>query len=110
MSQLVLAPRLSRLPAITILGRRVPVAVGLRARLLGLAHLDGEEAGPGLFIPRCSSIHTFGMRFVIDARFLDRHGGEIEVRRELGPCRIISCRGAAGVLEIPSGPDLGAAL
>ena len=53
-------------------GLEVPVAVGLRARLLGLAGLEREQAGPGLLIPRCSSVHTFGMRFALDLVFLDR--------------------------------------
>jgi uncharacterized protein len=102
-----LAPRLARLPTIAVLGRRVPVALGVRARLLGLSHLDRELAGGGLLIPRCSSVHTFGMRFEVDVWFLDRRGGAIDVRRALGARRLASCRGAAAVLEVPSGLDAG---
>ena len=36
-------------------GVEVPVAAGLGARLLGLAGLGRERAGPGLLIPGCSS-------------------------------------------------------
>lgn len=102
MSRPALAPRLSRLPTVIVLGWRVRVAVDRRARLFGLAHLDRDAAGAGLLIPGCSSVHTFGMRFALDVYFLDRGGCEIEVRRELGSRRVAFCPGAASVLEIPS--------
>jgi hypothetical protein len=77
------------------------MATTLRARLLGLAHLDRGKAGPGLLIPRCSSVHTFGMRFPLDLHFLDRRGERLMVRRAVPPRRVVSCRGADAVLEIP---------
>ncbi len=46
------------------------VATSLRSRLLGLAFLDEPQARCLLF-PRCSSVHTFGMRFAIDVVFVD---------------------------------------
>jgi uncharacterized membrane protein (UPF0127 family) len=94
-----LAPRLRRLPVVTVLGREVRVATTFRARLLGLAHLDREEAGPGLLIPRCSSIHTFGMRFALDLYFLDEEGAAIEVRRGVPGRRVAFCRRATAVIE-----------
>jgi trehalose synthase len=94
--------RLRRLPSTTVLEREVPVATGLRARLLGLAHLDRDRAGAGLLIPSCSSVHTFGMRFPLDLIFLDRRGAPLAVRREVPPRRVVSHRGAAAVLELPS--------
>jgi hypothetical protein len=96
------ARRLRRLPTATVLGRRVPVASGLRARLLGLAHLDRERVGAGLLIPRCSSVHTFGMRFPLDLVFLDERGREVSARRAIGRRRIASDRRAVAVLELPS--------
>ena len=95
--------RLRRLPSATVLGRRVPVALGLRARLLGLSQLDREEAGAGLLIPRCSSVHTFGMRFALDLVLLDGCGRALAVHREVPPRRLVSHRRAAAVLELPSG-------
>jgi uncharacterized protein len=89
-------------PLARVWGREVPIAVGFRARLLGLAWLDAEEAGPGLVIPRCASVHTFGMRFAIDVWFLDAEAAPIEVRRAVPPRRFVACRGARGVLELPS--------
>ena len=97
-----LAPRLRRLPAVTVFGREVPLATGVRSRLLGLAHLDRVDAGPGLLIPRCSSVHTFGMRFALDVYFLDEAGGVLSSRRGIPARCVIFHRGAHAVLEIPS--------
>lgn len=102
------SPRLERLPRARVLGRVVPVAVGIRARLLGLAYMDRREAGVGLLIPRCSSVHTFGMRFSLDLVCLDERGAPLAVRRDVGPRRLVSCRGAAGVLELPSAGEIAA--
>jgi len=96
------ACRLRALPQRRVLGREVAVAVGLRARLLGLSRLCREEAGPGLLIPRCASVHTFGMRFRLDLVFLDGEGRVLEVRRRVGRGRLVWRRGARAVLEIPS--------
>jgi uncharacterized protein len=89
-------------PTVEVEGVEVPVAVGLRARLLGLSGLDLVRAGPGLLIPRCSSVHTFGMRFALDVHFLDRSGRVISARRDVGPRRFLSHRGAGAVLELPA--------
>jgi len=97
------AARLRSLPVETVQGRAVPVAVGLRSRLLGLAGLRRDAVGPGLFIPRCSSVHTFGMRFALDIAFLDGRGEVLSTRRAVGPRRLAFHRGAAAVLEIPAG-------
>jgi uncharacterized protein len=80
-----------------------PVAVGFRSRLRGLAWRGRAAAGPGLLIPRCSSVHTFGMRFALDVYFLDRGGRVLAVRRRVLPRRVVWHRGAAAVLEIPAG-------
>jgi len=94
--------RLLGLPRSQVAGREVPVAVGFRARLLGLAYLDRTESGPGLLLPRCSSVHTFGMKFALDVYFLGRNGEILAVRRAVPPRRIVACRGAAAVLEVPA--------
>jgi hypothetical protein len=85
-----------------VLGREVEVAIGFRARLLGLALLDRGDAGPGLLIPRCSSVHTFGMKFALDVYFLAADGTILEARRAVPPRRFLACRGAVAVLEIPA--------
>jgi hypothetical protein len=85
-----------------VLDREVPVATGLRARTLGLSHLDREDAGPGLLIPRCASVHTFGMRFALDLHFLDADGRVLGSRLAVPPRRFVAHRGAAAVLEVPA--------
>ncbi|HEX5609590.1 MAG TPA: DUF192 domain-containing protein [Solirubrobacterales bacterium] len=90
------------LPRRRVCGRDVPIAAGLRARLLGLALLPRAAAGAGLVLPRCASVHTFGMRFRLDLVFLDARGRVLSVRCQVPPRRVAWHRGAAAVLEIPS--------
>src|SRR5918992_6101340 len=92
--------RLSLLPTLAAgPGFRLAEARSPRARLLGLAMLDDLPAGFALLIPRCRSVHTFGMRFPLDLAFLDEGGRALRVVRGVPPGRIVSCRGAAAVLE-----------
>jgi uncharacterized membrane protein (UPF0127 family) len=81
---------------------RFPMATGFKARLLGLGWRSKAEAEPGLLIPRCASVHTFGMRFALDLYFLDAQGKVVSVRRQVPPRRVVWQRGARSVLEIPS--------
>ncbi|HEV7399732.1 MAG TPA: DUF192 domain-containing protein [Solirubrobacterales bacterium] len=90
------------MPVAVLGGREVRVARTRRARLLGLAYLSRDESGPGLLIPRCSSVHTFGMRFRLDVYFLDAAGTAISVCRGVPTRRVVSHRGAKAVLEIPA--------
>jgi uncharacterized membrane protein (UPF0127 family) len=83
----------------------VPVAKDFRTRLRGLAFRARGDAGPGLLIPRCASVHTFGMRFSLDVFFLDADGAVISIKRRVPPRRVLWQRGACAVLEIPSVPE-----
>jgi uncharacterized membrane protein (UPF0127 family) len=94
--------RFRRLPTAEVASHRVPVAVTLLSRLLGLALLRPERAGEGLLIPRCRSVHTFGMRFALDLTFLDAAGREIAVRRAVPRRRVIREVSADSVLEVPA--------
>lgn len=89
----------------------IPVATGFRQRLLGLSRRERADAGPGLLIPRCASVHTFGMRFKLDLFFLDGSGEVIAVHRDVPPRRVVWQRGSRAVLEIPAeeGGESGAA-
>jgi hypothetical protein len=97
-----IARRLRALPRLEVLCREVPAAVSFRSRLLGLAWLPRERVGAGLLIPRCSSVHTFGMRFPLDLLFLDVYGRPLSWRLEVPPRRLVAHRGAYAVLERPS--------
>jgi hypothetical protein len=77
---------------------RIVVADSLRSRLLGLA-LRRRPPGYALLLPRCRSVHTFGMRFPLDLVWLDREGRPVRVDEAVPPCRVRSCRAAAAVLE-----------
>ena len=97
-----LAKRFSRLPRATVLDRELPIASTRLTRLLGLAYLDREDAGAGLLIPRCASVHTFGMRFPLDIYFLDDRGTILDVRRDIPARRVLFCRTAKSVFEAPA--------
>jgi uncharacterized membrane protein (UPF0127 family) len=103
------AQRLCRLPRRRILDFEVPVACGWRSRLLGLSWLAREEAGSGLLIPRCASVHTFGMRFALDLFFLDAEGRPLATRQCVPSGRVVGHRGAVAVLELPAGGESAAA-
>lgn len=94
--------RLRGLPSQEALGAVYPVATTRRARLLGLAFVDLDHAGPGLLIPECRSVHTFGMRFALDVYFLDRDGEPVAARYGVRPWRVLRQRAAHSVLEVPA--------
>jgi hypothetical protein len=79
------------------------VARGRLARLLGLAGLRRLPADRALLLPRCRSVHTFGMRFPIDVVFLDASGRVLRRVEAVGSGRVVGHRGAAGVVETVAG-------
>ena len=83
-----------------IAGLEVPVAESVVSRLLGLSHLDRDRAGAGLLIPRCRSVHTFGMRFPISVFFLGEDDRLMMSRLAVPPRRIVRCPRARHVLEL----------
>jgi uncharacterized protein len=79
----------------------VRTARGL-GRLIGLALR--RDRGVALLLPRCRSVHTFGMRFALDLVWLDGAGEVVRVDRGVPPWRVRSCRCARSVLEVSAGP------
>ena len=75
------------------------VARGPR-RLAGLIGRRSWPAGVALEIPRCRSVHTFGMRFALDLVWLDSDRRVVRVDRAVAPWRLRSCRAARSVLEL----------
>lgn len=100
--QQVTARRFRGLPTTLVWGRRVSIAATRASRLLGLALLDRDTAGPGLLIPRCRCVHTFGMRFPLDLVFLDDAARAVSIRRGVPPRRLAAARRARSVLELPA--------
>jgi len=102
----VLPRRLSRLSSFELVpGLRVHLAHGWWARTAGLAFLRALPADRALLIPRCRSVHTFGMRFALDVLFLDAGGTPLLLLERVAPGQVASCRGAAAVLERPACAD-----
>jgi uncharacterized protein len=95
--------RFEGLPTRRMGGVEVPVAERFAARLLGLSWLDRDQAGQGLLIPRCNCVHTLAMRFALDLHFLDPAGREVRRIQAVPSLRVVLVRGAASVLELPSG-------
>ncbi len=77
------------------------VARGPR-RLTGLAGRRSLPPGVALEIPRCRSVHTFGMRFALDLAWLDGERRVVRIDRAVAPWRVRSCRQARSVLEADS--------
>jgi uncharacterized membrane protein (UPF0127 family) len=69
----------------------------------GLLGRDVLEQGQGLLLRPASSIHTFFMRFPIDAVFLDRSLVVVGVHDAIEPWRTAKQRGAKAVLELAAG-------
>jgi hypothetical protein len=84
-------------------GLRLAEASTRRARGLGLARLDALPGDEALLIPRCRSVHTFGMRFALDLVWLAADGAVVRVDRDVPPRRLRSCLRARAVLECAAG-------
>ena len=54
-------------------------------RLRGLLGRDGLQAGEGLVIVPCTSVHMLGMRFPLDVLHLDRSGTVLRALPNLKP-------------------------
>ena len=82
---------------------RLEVARTTLQRMRGLLGRSGLPAGQGMLIERCSSIHTFFMKFALDVIFLDSDWEVRLVVRDLRPWRMASSRGASCVVELAAG-------
>jgi len=69
----------------------------------GLLGRKGLPSGEGLLLRPAGSVHTWFMRFPIDAVFLDGEGRVLKIAADLRPWRAAGCRGARAVLELSSG-------
>lgn len=98
------SPRLADLPASTAPGGGVVAeAATRRARMRGLSKLDALPRGEALHIPRCRSVHTFGMRFALDLIWLRADGSVARIDRDVTARRLRNCLAARSVLECNAG-------
>jgi uncharacterized protein len=87
-----------------VLGDRILRAETFFDRTRGLLGRASLDTGEGLWIEPCSSIHMFGMRFAIDAVFVDADHRVTRVVGALPPWRAaFGGRGSRAVLELPVG-------
>ncbi|HWE25512.1 MAG TPA: DUF192 domain-containing protein [Myxococcales bacterium] len=87
-----------------LLADRVEHAVAIAQRLRGLLGRSELPAGSALAIAPCAAIHTFFMKFPIDAAFLDGDGRIVRALADLPPWRATRFhRRAAQVVELPAG-------
>jgi uncharacterized protein len=91
---------------ITYLATDLWIAQTHWSRFRGLMATDSSQfaRGQGLWINPSRGIHTFAMRFPIDAVYLDRDRIVIHIEEALKPWRVAAVRvQAASVLEVPVG-------
>jgi hypothetical protein len=69
----------------------------------GLLGRRGLEPGEGLLLRPAPAIHTWFMRFPIDAVFLDRDLSVVHIAAGMRPWRMARGPGARAVLELPAG-------
>jgi uncharacterized protein len=87
-----------------VIGDNIREAGTFIARLRGLFGTDGLAPREGLWISPCTSIHSFGMRFVFDALFLGPDWRVVGLYERFLRNRISGVYwNARGVLELPAG-------
>jgi uncharacterized protein len=87
-----------------VLSDRTRIADNMLTRMVGLLSSKGLAPGEGLYIEPCNSIHTWFMRFTIDALFLDKNGSVVKMAPRMKPWKLTSIAlKSRGVLELPEG-------
>ncbi len=90
----------------TYLATELVIARTHWSRFRGLMATDASRFrhGQGLWIVPSRGVHTFAMRFPIDAVYLDQERIVIHIEEGLKPWRMAAIRvHAASVLELPTG-------
>jgi uncharacterized membrane protein (UPF0127 family) len=82
---------------------RVKEARGFFERSLGLIGRKSIEEDFFLLFRRCNSIHTFFMRFPIDAVMTDKSGVVLAVAEDLRPWRLAFLAAASDTIEMKAG-------
>ena len=87
----------------TVLADAAEAADTSEKRRTGLLKHDRLDAGQGLWIVPCESVHSFFMKFAIDLVYLDRNQRVRKVRHRMVPWRVSACLSAHSILELPAG-------
>ena len=87
-----------------VLAEEAAVANTTFSRMQGLLGKSDLAQGQGLIIKPASSIHTFFMRFTIDAIFVDKHNRVIAIYPDMTSFRLSGLHlNASLVIELPAG-------
>ena len=82
----------------------VKVADRFVTRLIGLLKTAGLTENQGLLLKKCNQVHTFGMKFPIDAVFLSKDGDILHMEQKMVPGKVSPhVKKAYWVLELESG-------
>lgn len=82
----------------------VRVADTFLSRLSGLMFRKDLKGDGGLYLTPCNQIHTFLMKFEIDAIFVSRQHEVLHIESNIKPCRVSRhVKGAAAVIETAPG-------
>ena len=88
----------------TVLADRETWAVSAADRTRGLLDHDRLDAGEGLVISPCNSVHMFGMRFALDVVFVDKQDRVVRTIENLQPMGFTRIYlSAKRVIELPVG-------
>jgi uncharacterized membrane protein (UPF0127 family) len=86
-----------------LLCERCLIADSPLSRVRGLLGRRSLAGGEGLLLRPAASVHTWFMRFPIDAVFISADGTVVRIADDLRPWRAAGRRGARAVLELASG-------
>ena len=87
-----------------IIAANVERADTFAKRAFGLLGRKALAEDAALWIEPCNGIHTFGMRFAIDALCLNKEGIALRVYSNVRPNRVrLPMRGVRVTLEFPAG-------
>jgi uncharacterized membrane protein (UPF0127 family) len=86
-----------------VVASAVEIADTRAARRKGLLGRNSLDLSAALVLSPCFAIHTVGMRFPIDALFINRDGVVVRVARDLGPWAIVVSWRANAVIELAAG-------
>lgn len=82
----------------------VKVANSFFKRLFGLRGVAEIKDDEGMLLYPCSQIHTFGMKFDIDAVFLSKNMTVLHIEQRMQPGKVSKrVKGAYKVLELKGG-------
>lgn len=88
----------------TVVARNVRRAESAWSRFWGLMGRRALHEGEALHISPCNSVHTFFMRFKMDAVFLNKETRVVKVVPDMKPFRAaVGGKGAHSVLELAAG-------